>query len=131
MIARCLGQQYTGNMKKVAEKKESDFDKLAHTVLGGFAEMREEMNMRFDELGERFEKRFEAIEHRLTQIEYKMDQMSMSIDSIRREIYEIKVRLDRLEEAVEGQKGYAKEIDWLRSECKRLEAIVTQKLQTV
>jgi tetrahydromethanopterin S-methyltransferase subunit G len=57
--------------------------------------------------------RFDAVDTRFERIEARLDSIDGRLTNIEREIADIHRRLDALEELVDSQSGYAKEIDHL------------------
>lgn len=78
-----------------------------------------------------FSERFDRIDHRLDGIDGRLDKIENELQHINRELQYVNKRLDSLEERTEGMKGYAKEIDELRTWVQKLEDKIEKKRQAV
>jgi tetrahydromethanopterin S-methyltransferase subunit G len=83
----------------------TDLERFSRIVLDEFKRVHE----RFDEVDERFD----AIDARFKQSEARLDRIDERLTNIEHEIGDIHRRLDTLQELVESQSGFAKEIDHL------------------
>jgi DNA repair exonuclease SbcCD ATPase subunit len=91
---------------------ETDLEKFSRIVVDEFKRVHE----RFDQASERFD----AIDARLEKRENQLESIDEHLTNIAGEITDIHRQLDALEDLVESQSGYAKEIDHL---LKRIAAI--------
>jgi tetrahydromethanopterin S-methyltransferase subunit G len=91
---------------------ESDLERFSRIVLDEFKRVHE----RFDQ----FDERLEAIDAQFQRSEVRLNSIDERLTNIEHEIGDVHRRLDALGELVEGQSGYAKEIDHL---LKRIAAI--------
>jgi tetrahydromethanopterin S-methyltransferase subunit G len=90
----------------------TDLERFSRIVLDEF----KRVHQRFDQV----DQRFDATDARFERSEARLDSIDERLTNIEHEVTKIHRQLDALEELVEGQSGYAKEIDHL---LKRIAAI--------
>ncbi len=98
-------------------------EKLATTMVSEFARVDEQ----FVTVNEQFasvNKQFASVNKQFVAINEQLVSINGELKSIRIELRDINRRLDALEEAVKDVRGYAKEIDELRTRVKVMEAFL-------
>ncbi len=102
--------------RPASPKKKMDLETLAALVSEGF----EETNRRFDEM-----------QGQMDSMQGQINDILVEIRDMRAEIRDLNERVTRLEEAVRGQAGFAKDIDYalqqIRSLERRLDALEKRK----
>ena len=114
---------YTYCMTKTDSQK---IDQIIDT-LGDIVVM---FGKRFDAIDARFEgvdSRLDGIDTRLDTIEGRLDGIEDDMRYIKAELKDINYRLDRLEEGVKDVRGFAKEIDDLRTRVRAMEVFMKSK----
>jgi len=101
----------------MATKKDMDLDTAVTLIMGEFNNVRTEIQVFKTEVSTRFD----VIETDIQVMKTDIQAIKEDNHYARKELYEINRRLDTIEEQVGHVRGYAKEIDDLRSRVKVLE----------
>lgn len=96
---------------------EDQFEKLAQLIQVSHDDLEQKMEEGFA----RVDARFEQIDARFGQVDARFDRMDNELAHIRTELKDIRKRLDVLEEKVDQQSGFAKEIDHILARVTMIE----------
>src|SRR3989344_5611503 len=103
---------------------EDQFEKLAQLMQVSHDDLEQKMEEGFAHVDARFERidaRFERIDARFGQVDARFDKVDNELAHIRTELKDIRKRLDILEEKVDQQSGFAKEIDHILTRVTMIE----------
>ena len=115
---------YFGDMQAPKKNRIDTIEKLAGLTVEGFAELRQDMDKRFEQVDSRLDgidKRLDRTDTRFDAIDATLENIHARLRHIENELVDIHRRLDRLDEQGASNAGFAKEIDALMARVATIE----------